>query len=78
MKRIIRKGTNLNGNRVKEYVILINSVILIKRLILIPVISAEQYGKDHYIILKIWGKNCLMYKSFSIKVSSIKEILNKL
>ena len=77
-KRIIRKGTNGIGNRFKEYVYLKDGVILIRRLIFVPFIAAEQYGKDHHILIRIFGKNCLMYKSFAIKVNSIKEILTKL
>lgn len=77
-KRIIRKGTNGIGNRFKEYVYLKDGVILIHRLIFVPFIAAEQYAKESHRFIKLFGKDCLMYKSFAIKVNSIKEILTKL
>ena len=77
-KRIIRKGTNGIGNRFKEYVYLQDNVILINRIIFVPFIASEQYGKEGHFLIKIFGKDCLMYKSFAIKVNSIKDILTKL
>jgi hypothetical protein len=78
MKRIIRKGTNGIGNRFKEYVFFHDGVILIKRLIFVSLISSPQYLEDQYLLLKVWDKDCIMVKSFSIKVNSIKEIFSKL
>jgi hypothetical protein len=83
MRKTIRKGKANNGMSCKDYWFLTDNkirgyelAIIICRLQLIPLSDKEDYLKTLYAPVKRYKDKLLVQKTFSIKVSTLKEMLN--
>ena len=82
MKKTIRKGKANNGMPSKDYWYLTDNEekgyelsVIIKRYQLIGWDNSYDYLKTGYLIARVFKRKALVTKTFSIKVSTVKEIL---